>query len=151
MAVGVRGGSRLCVAEHLHDDPRVRPFGQQQRGPRVTPVVEADLAYTRFVQEGLPCLPVGCPLDRPSTGLREDEVVVLLEGAGGDAFLELGCPVGPQGVDELDGQRRGAAASLGSGFLVDQALPGEPCRPRRTVDVPSARSASVHRRPRASG
>jgi hypothetical protein len=34
--------------------------------------------------------------------------------------------VGPQTLDELDGQRQGAAASLGFGLLVDQALPGDP-------------------------
>ena len=44
---------------------------------------------------GLPCLPVGLPLDRPSVALREDEVVVLPEGTGGDALLELGGSVGP--------------------------------------------------------
>ena len=54
------------------------------------------------LQQGLPCLPVGLPLDRPPVGLREDEVVVLPEGTGGDALLELGGSVGPQGVDELE-------------------------------------------------
>jgi hypothetical protein len=45
---------------------------------------------------------------------------------GSDALLELGGSVGPQGVDELDGQSQGAAAALGFGLLVNQALPGDP-------------------------
>jgi hypothetical protein len=80
----------------------------------------------RLGQERLPRLPVGFPFYRPPVGLREDEVVVLPEGTGGDALLELGGSVGPQGVDKLVGQRQGAAASLGFGLLVDQALPGDP-------------------------
>jgi hypothetical protein len=52
--------------------------------------------------------------------------VVLPERTGGDALLELGGSVGPQGVDELGGKRQGAAAALGLGLLVDQALPGDP-------------------------
>src|SRR4051812_37091120 len=37
---------RACAwPKHLHDDPRVHPFGRQQRGRRVPHVVEADLAY----------------------------------------------------------------------------------------------------------
>jgi hypothetical protein len=62
----------------------------------VAPVVEADLAYTRLVQQGLPCLPVRLPLDRPPAGLSEDEGVVFPEGTGGTALLALGGSVGPQ-------------------------------------------------------
>ena len=61
VAVRVRGRAHLCVAEHLHDDPRVHALGEQQRRCRVPPLVEADVAHTCLVQKGLPCLPVRLP------------------------------------------------------------------------------------------
>jgi hypothetical protein len=59
-------------------------------------------------------VPVRLPLDRPTVGLGEDQVVVLPQRASGDALLELGCPVSSERLDELGGQGHGPAAPSGS-------------------------------------
>jgi hypothetical protein len=135
VAVRVRGRAHLCVAEHLHDHPGVNALGQQQRGCGVPPVVEADLAYSRLVQEGRACLPVGLPLDRPPVGLREDEVMVFPDRTGGDALFELCDPGG------LAVPRRAAAAAPTSGGCGPPSAPRRPGLAVRRGAAPAARSA----------
>jgi hypothetical protein len=47
VAVSVHGQADLAVAENLHDYTRVHTLGEQQRGTRVTEVVEAKMWQVR--------------------------------------------------------------------------------------------------------
>ena len=92
------------MAQDLHDDPGVHAIREQQRGRRVPPVVQSDLAHVRFAQEGLPGVPIRLPLDRSAVGLRKDQVVAVLpERTGGDALLQLGGSGDTESLDELLG------------------------------------------------
>ncbi|TFV78294.1 hypothetical protein E4P39_03460 [Blastococcus sp. CT_GayMR19] len=77
------------MAEQLHDDTWMHVLAEQQCRGRVTAVVQADVADARLLQEPRPVVVVGLLVDRPTVGLREDQVLVLPLGAGEHLLTEL--------------------------------------------------------------
>jgi len=77
--------------------------GQQQRRCGVPPVVQANLAHARLVQEDVPCAPVRLPLYPSAVDMREDRVVLVPHRTGRNAFLALRGLVSSHCVDPLAG------------------------------------------------
>jgi hypothetical protein len=88
----------------------VDAFDEQQGRHRVPSVVLPDVAQVRLAQDRLPRTPVRLAFDRPAVRLGEDEVVVLPQRAGGNAFLELGGAMRPERLHQRRGEGHGSAA-----------------------------------------
>jgi hypothetical protein len=74
--VPLRGGDAR-VAQDLLDDADVYALLDEERGRRMSGVMEAPVSDAALVEDGLPLSPVLGTADRPAVLLAEDQVVVL--------------------------------------------------------------------------